>query len=127
MASGRFDRARRSAIAFPRLCDLLDEEPPTTADPQGEWYAFEKGATKTTGGEGWAYVWRRGCFGWEYKSKGKDLKAASAQLQCYAPERENPPLLMAWFLARVAESGRSAEARHLKLLWENLEEFRTTS
>jgi hypothetical protein len=36
------------------LCDLLGEEPPTTADPKGEWYAFEKGATKTTGGEGWA-------------------------------------------------------------------------
>jgi hypothetical protein len=38
---------------FRDLCDLLGEEPPTTADPKGEWYAFEKGATKTTGGEGW--------------------------------------------------------------------------
>ena len=85
---------------FRDLCDLLGEEAPTDADPKGEWYAFEKGATKTTGGEGWADVWRRGCFGWEYKSKGKDLKAAFAQLQRYAPALENPPLLVVCDLAR---------------------------
>ena len=79
---------------FRDLCDLLGEETPTDADPKGEWYAFEKGATKTTGGEGWADVWKRGCFGWEYKSRGKDLKAAYAQLQRYAPALENPPLLV---------------------------------
>jgi hypothetical protein len=85
---------------FRDLCDLLGEEPPTTADPKGEWYAFEKGATKTTSGEGWADVWKRGCFGWEYKSKGKDLRAAFAQLQRYAPALENPPLLVVCDLAR---------------------------
>jgi hypothetical protein len=53
---------------FRDLCDLLGEQAPSDADPKGEWYAFEKGATKTTGGEGWADVWKRGCFGWEYKS-----------------------------------------------------------
>ena len=66
---------------FRDLCDLLGEEPPTDADPKGEWYAFEKGATKTTGGEGWADVWKRGCFGWEYKGKRQgpegSLRAAS--------------------------------------------------
>lgn len=85
---------------FRDLCDLLGEETPTDADPKGEWYAFEKGATKTTGGEGWADVWRRGCFGWEYKSRGKDLRAAYAQLQRYAPALENPPLLIVCDLAR---------------------------
>ena len=85
---------------FRDLCDLLGEEPPTTADPKGEWYAFEKGATKTTGGEGWADVWKRERFGWEYKSKGKDLRAAFAQLQRYAPALENPPLLIVCDLAR---------------------------
>jgi len=85
---------------FRDLCDLLGEEAPTDADPKGEWYAFEKGATKTTGGEGWADVWKRGCFGWEYKSKGKDLRAAFAQLQRYAPALENPPLLVVCDLAR---------------------------
>ncbi|MBV8336975.1 MAG: class I SAM-dependent DNA methyltransferase, partial [Alphaproteobacteria bacterium] len=85
---------------FRDLCDLLGEEEPTNADPKGEWYAFEKGATKTTGGEGWADVWKRGHFGWEYKSKGKDLRAAFAQLQRYAPALENPPLLVVCDLAR---------------------------
>ncbi len=85
---------------FRDVCDLLGEETPTDADPKGEWYAFEKGATKTTGGEGWADVWKRGCFGWEYKSRGKDLKAAYAQLQRYAPALENPPLLVVCDLAR---------------------------
>lgn len=85
---------------FEDLCDLLGEITPTEADPGGEWYAYEKGATKTTGGEGWADVWRRNCFGWEYKSRGKDLRAAYAQLQRYAPALENPPLLIVCDLAR---------------------------
>jgi hypothetical protein len=44
---------------FIDLCRLLDEPAPTDADPTGDWYAFERGATKTTGGEGWADVWKR--------------------------------------------------------------------
>ena len=62
---------------FIDLCRLLDEPAPTDADPTGDWYAFERGATKTTGGEGWADVWKRGHFGWEYKgspSSGKPVK-----------------------------------------------------
>jgi hypothetical protein len=35
---------------FIDLCLMLDEPAPTDADPKGEWYAFERGATKTTGG-----------------------------------------------------------------------------
>lgn len=85
---------------FNDLCALLGEKTPTEADSKAEWYAFEKGATKTTGGEGWADVWKRGCFGWEYKSRGKDLRAAFAQLQRYAPALENPPLLIVCDLAR---------------------------
>jgi hypothetical protein len=85
---------------FRDVCDLLGEQAPSDADPKGEWYAFERGATKTTGGEGWADVWKRDCFGWEYKSKGKDLRAAFAQLQRYAPALENPPLLVVCDLAR---------------------------
>jgi type II restriction/modification system DNA methylase subunit YeeA len=79
---------------FIDLCRLLDEPAPTDADPTGEWYAFERGATKTTGGEGWADVWKRDHFGWEYKGKRKDLNAAFAQLQQYALALENPPLLV---------------------------------
>ena len=33
---------------FYELCALLGEKTPVEADRKGEWYAFEKGATKTT-------------------------------------------------------------------------------
>lgn len=79
---------------FIDLCRVLGEPAPTDVDPKGEWYAFEKGATKTTGGEGWADVWKRAHFGWEYKGKRKDLNTAFAQLQQYALALENPPLLV---------------------------------
>ena len=85
---------------FIDLCRMLDEPAPTDADPTGDWYAFERGATKTTGGEGWADVWKRGHFGWEYKGKRKDLDAAFAQLQQYALALENPPLLVVCDLDR---------------------------
>ncbi|WP_342726087.1 DNA methyltransferase [Bradyrhizobium sp. B097] len=86
---------------FIDLCRVLDEPAPTDADPKGDWYAFERGATKTTGGEGWADVWKRAHFGWEYKGKRKDLKAAFAQLQQYALALENPPLLVVCDMDRL--------------------------
>lgn len=79
---------------FHDLCKLLGEKTPTDADPKGEWYAFERGVTKTGGGEGWADVWKRGCFAWEYKSPGKNLDTALKQLKLYASDLENPPLLI---------------------------------
>jgi type II restriction/modification system DNA methylase subunit YeeA len=85
---------------FIDLCNLLDEETPTDADPDGSWYCFERGASKTTGGKGWADVWKRECFGWEYKGKHKDLTAAFVQLQRYALALENPPLLVVCDLDR---------------------------
>lgn len=48
---------------FNDLCALLGVADPITADRAGEWFTFEKRATKTGGGEGWADVWRRGFFG----------------------------------------------------------------
>ena len=78
---------------FLDLCKLLGEQTPAEADPEGEWYCFERGASKLSGGEGWADVWKRGFFGWEYKGKRKDLRAAYVQLQQYAVALENPPLL----------------------------------
>lgn len=79
---------------FNDLCALLGEPTPTDADPDGTWYTFERGAKKTGGGDGWADVWKRGHFAWEYKGKHKDLGAAFAQLQRYAIALENPPLLI---------------------------------
>ena len=79
---------------FIDLCRLLDVPAPYETDTQGTSYCFEKGAEKTTGKPGWADVWKRGCFGWEYKKSHADLTAAYAQLQQYAPALENPPLLI---------------------------------
>jgi len=85
---------------FLDLCELLEEPKPADADPDGTWYCFERGARKSTGGRGWADVWKRGHFAWEYKSPGKDLRAAFGQLQQYALALENPPLLVVADLER---------------------------
>jgi len=86
---------------FLDLCAMLGEPGPTQADPTGSWYAFEKGAGKLAGGEGFADVWKRGFFAWEYKGKRKDLKAAYLQLQGYRDALENPPLLVVSDLDRI--------------------------
>ena len=79
---------------FNDLCALLGVLDPIAADPRGEWFTFEKGAAKTSGGDGWADVWRKGSFAWEYKGPKKDLKAAFEQLLQYGVALENPPLLI---------------------------------
>ena len=79
---------------FNDLCAVLGERTPVEADPEGNEYCFERGAAKDSGGDGWADVWKRGCFAWEYKSQGKDLDAAFQQLRQYALALENPPLLI---------------------------------
>ncbi|MCY2987336.1 MAG: class I SAM-dependent DNA methyltransferase [Planctomycetota bacterium] len=85
---------------FLDICDLLEQPKPATADPQGAWYTFERGVKKTGGGDGWADVWMRGHFGWEYKGKKKDLKAAYEQLLLYRESLDNPPLLVVCDLNR---------------------------
>ncbi len=85
---------------FLDLCAVLDQPTPATADPEGDWYTFEKGARKIGGGGGWADVWKRKYFGWEYKGKRKDLTAAYQQLLQYREDLENPPLLVVCDLNR---------------------------
>ena len=86
---------RASAQAqFIDICRMLGEPTPHEADPAGEWYAFEKGAEKLGGGDGFADVWKRGHFAWEYKGKRKDLKAAYRQLNDDREDLDNPPLLV---------------------------------
>ncbi len=79
---------------FLDLCELLSQAKPAEADPDGAWYTFERGVSKTDGGNGWADVWMRGHFAWEYKGKHKDLAAAYQQLLRYREDLENPPLLV---------------------------------
>ncbi len=86
---------------FLDLCALLGQDPPAKADPVGESFCFERGATKESGGEGWADVWKKGCFGWEYKGKHKDLDAAYGQLLKYRDSLENPPLLVVSDMDRI--------------------------
>lgn len=80
---------------FLDLCELLGVPKPADVDPKGEWYSFERGAARTTtGARGWADVWMRDHFGFEYKGPGGDLNKAYAQLKSYADALENPPLLV---------------------------------
>ena len=77
-------RVKESAGAqshFNDLCRLLDEPTPLEADPSGADYAFEFGATKSTGGQGFADVFKRDHFGWEYKGTGANLDTALDQLR----------------------------------------------
>ena len=76
---------------FEDLCALLEVEPPRI---EGE-YQYERGLIKkSSASQGWADVWKRGCFAWEYKAPDKDLGAALKQLMVYALALDNPPLLV---------------------------------
>ncbi|MBM7323534.1 class I SAM-dependent DNA methyltransferase [Agrobacterium sp. S2] len=86
---------------FNDLCALLGLPDPVSADTKGEWFTFEKGASKTGGGNGWADVWRRECFGWEYKGRHTNLDKAYAQLLQYSVALENPPLLIVSDMHRI--------------------------
>jgi len=84
---------------FRDLCTLL-EQPDPSSDPDGADYAFEKSVTKTGGGAGYADVWKRSHFAWEYKGKHKSLVDAYRQLLNYREALDNPPLLVVCDLAR---------------------------
>ncbi len=78
---------------FNDLCDLLGVDKPS--DPDN--YCFERGAKKTgsmSGKTGWADVWKRHCFAWEYKGPDANLGPALKQLMTYALALDNPPLLV---------------------------------
>src|SRR4051812_28641191 len=79
---------------FNSLCQLIGQQTPLEADPKGEWFAFEMGANKTTGGDGFADVWKRGYFAWEYKGKHGNMDKAYQQLLQYRESLQNPPLLV---------------------------------
>ncbi len=79
---------------FLDLCALVEHPAPADVDPTGDTFTFEKGAAKAGGGEGWADVWKKGFFAWEYKGKRKNLAAAYEQLLRYREDLENPPLLV---------------------------------
>jgi len=79
---------------FIDLCRMVGVPTPAEVDKSGRFYCFERGAKKAQGGDGWADVWLRGHFAWEYKGKRKNLKDAYLQLLNYATALESPPLLV---------------------------------
>lgn len=86
---------------FMNLCQCLGHPTPAEADPTGTTFCFEKGASKQGGGEGFADVWKKDFFGWEYKGKHKDLAVAYNQLLLYRDALANPPLLVVCDLDRI--------------------------
>lgn len=86
---------------FLDLCRLVAHPTPAEADATGETFCFEKGAAKHDGGGGYADVWKRGFFAFEYKGRHKDLNAAYTQLLQYREALENPPLLVTCVLGRI--------------------------
>ena len=96
---------------FTDLCRMLNHPTPAAADPTGsESFCFQKRvvkdaelfALKDDGSQaraddterGFADVWKKGCFGWEYKGKKKSLDEAYKQLLRYREALLNPPLLV---------------------------------
>src|SRR5438045_3702592 len=94
---------------FDDLCRLLEQPTPAEADPSGsDFFCFQKRVVKDaelfelheTGGEaepserGFADVWKKSCFAWEYKGKKKNLDEAYKQLLRYRESLLNPPLLV---------------------------------
>ena len=111
------DNARRERASsqqhFLDLCELLDVPKPAEADPTGEWYTFEAGAERqSTGGQGWADVWKRRHFGWEYKGDRADLDAAYRQLLDYREDLENPPALVVSDMDRIQVHTNFTNTRH---------------
>ena len=61
-----------SKAQFLDICRLVEHPQPAEADPTGDFFTFEKRVNKVSGGKGFADVWLRDHFAWEYKSEGKD-------------------------------------------------------
>jgi hypothetical protein len=93
---------------FDDLCRLLNLPTPLEADPKGEFFCFQKRVVKDVelfelhetpdasepAERGFADVWKKGCFAWEYKGKKKNLDEAYKQLLRYRESLLNPPLLV---------------------------------
>lgn len=128
---------------FIDLCRLNGVGSPSDEDPTGTWYTFEKQVKKRDGRTGFADVWRKECFAWEYKGKGRNLDTAYEQLQEYREGLENPPLMVVsdMEVIRVYTNFNNSPTVHfdftldhiaepkylarLRALWQDPEEFRS--
>ena len=89
-----------SPSASPAPRPATPPAPPSAAAKPADLFTPDSRATRIVsapkGSYGFADVWRRGCFCWEYKRQGKhaDLDAALDQLKHYRDSLDNPPLLI---------------------------------
>ncbi|HMT21203.1 MAG TPA: class I SAM-dependent DNA methyltransferase, partial [Promineifilum sp.] len=79
---------------FEDLCRLVGHATPIDFDPGGERFSFQTTTTKAGGQKGFADVYFRDHFIWEYKGPHADLDKAYRQLQLYRESLDNPPLLI---------------------------------
>ncbi len=94
---------------FDDLCRWLGQPTPAEADPTGaDFFCFQKRVVKDaelfsfdapldsaeSTERGFADVWKKGHFAWEYKGKKKNLEEAYKQLLRYRESLLNPPLLV---------------------------------
>lgn len=95
---------------FLDLVRMLGQPTPAEHDATGAEYTFEKSVSVTapasrgsSGDSGFADVWWRSKFAWEYKRRGKyaTLDEAYRQLLQYREALENPPLLIVCDIART--------------------------
>lgn len=107
---------------FLDLCRLLGEAEPT--DPDN--YCFERAAQKTSGRSGFADVFKRGHFAWEYVRKGGNLNDKLTQLQQYALALDNPPLLVVCDLERflIVTNWTNTVSRRIELRLDDLRDAR---
>lgn len=79
---------------FNDICRLIGHPTPLEYDPSGRTFSFETGTIKPDGRKGFADVFFRGRFIWEYKGPSRDLDKAYEQLLLYRDTLDNPPLLI---------------------------------
>ncbi|MCH7736268.1 MAG: class I SAM-dependent DNA methyltransferase [Chloroflexi bacterium] len=79
---------------FEDLCRLIDHATPTDLDSTGGFFSYQKANLKESGQQGFADVWYKDRFGWEYVGKGGNLHEKYQQLLQYRDNLANPPLLV---------------------------------
>lgn len=121
------DERRDAQPFFEDLCRLVGHPTPREADPEHAWFTYEYGASKTSGGDGWADVWKKGFFGWEAKGTHKSLERAYEQLKMYADALQNPPLLVVSDLRSIVvhTNFTNAVKREIRFTVDQLADYET--
>lgn len=105
---------------FNDLCELFGHPKPTELGATDEEFCFEKSAARAgKKAKGWADVWKRDAFAWEYKGAHKDLDEAYAQLLRYHDDLGNVPVLVVCdlqtIIVRVKRTNRATIVRTILL------------